>query len=153
MKSTERPTEPLSEVRFQALAEAYGGDITRWPAEEREAATLTLALFPDLADGLLADESRLDAALDSWRPSVVSHRLQQAILEAAPAPRRTYGFVGWLRGAGLGAGLAAACAAGVVMGAQMSSLDQPPAEVNALATALTGYETFALDELPSEAAG
>lgn len=157
MNPTERPPErqyePLSAARFQALAEAYGGDIARWPIDVREAAALTLAETPALAAGLLADESALDAALDAWRPSPTSHRLQQAILQAAPAPRRAPVFGDWLRGAGLGAGLAAACAAGVVVGAQLTTLSQPPAEVNVLAAALKGYETNALGDAQPEVAG
>ncbi|WP_374571665.1 hypothetical protein [Phenylobacterium sp.] len=148
-------TEPMQRLtfeRFQALAEAYGGDVSRWPEEVRDAAALAVAEAPLVTAKILAAAGELDAALDAWRPQLASHALREAIIAAAPRVRRGLGLAGWLTRAGLGAGLAAACAAGVVAGAQVSLLSQAPAGAAAVASALTGYEAIALDGSSSEEA-
>ena len=72
---------------FEALAQAYGGDMARWPQDHWDEAALFAAQQPDLAAGVLAAAARLDEALDAWRPLAVSHRLREAVVAAAPAPR------------------------------------------------------------------
>lgn len=140
-----RPIERLTDDRFEALADAYGGEIARWPEETRDAAALTVAEAPDFAAAVLAAASDLDVALDAWRPAEVSHDLREAILAGAPRARGGFSIGAWLTRAGLGAGLAAACAAGVVVGVQVSSLEQAPAGASAVATALNGYDAIAFD--------
>ena len=61
--------------RFAALAEAYGGDVSRWPEVEREAAALLMATEPGATASRLAVESDLDWALDSWRAPGASQAL------------------------------------------------------------------------------
>ncbi|MFN3521914.1 MAG: hypothetical protein ACK4YQ_06670 [Phenylobacterium sp.] len=147
------PTSSLPRARFQDLADAYGGDLSRWPEDDRDAAALLMADEPAFAARLLAEAADLDAALDAWRPSPVSRAVQEAILAAAPRPRRGFAPVAWLARAGLGAGLAAACAAGVVFGAQLSALDQPPSGADAVAVALAGYDASLPDDAGEESAG
>lgn len=104
--------------RFQALADAYGGDIRRWPGELRGPA-VALAEQSAAARAILARAEALDAQLDAWRVAAPSAALRDAVLAQAPRLR-----VGWVRSAGLwlsGAGLAAACAAGVVFGVAAST--------------------------------
>jgi hypothetical protein len=108
----------MSRARFEELAEAYGGDVSRWPAEAREAAAALMAAEPGFTGEALARAGALDAALDGWRPAPASAALTERILAAAPGPRRHWPV--WLSPAALGAGLAAACAAGVVAGVQIS---------------------------------
>ena len=50
--------------RFAALAQAYGGQLDRWPAGERGAA----AVFAQSAEGraILAQAARLDSMLDAY---------------------------------------------------------------------------------------
>jgi hypothetical protein len=99
--------------RFESLAAAYGADIRRWPADDREDAFAYRAREPQSAGAFLAAAEDLDAALDAWRVEPASTALRDHILAAAPrsrTPRR--GFHLWLSGAGL----AAAAMAGVVVG-------------------------------------
>jgi hypothetical protein len=109
----------MTHERFEALAEAYGGDVARWPAEVRDGAALLMAGEPDVTRAALARAGALDAALDAWRPAPASASLIDRIVAAAPRLRRPR-WLAWLSPAALGAGLAAACAAGVVVGVQMS---------------------------------
>ena len=146
-----RPDAPVLDMpRFEALAEAFGGDLSRWPAEVREDAARLLAATPDAARRILTEAGDLDAALDAWRPRAASAALQDAILAAAPAMRRGLGLAALVLRAGLGAGLAAACAAGVITGVRIGGLDQPPASVDVVAQALSGYEGLAAGDAAME---
>jgi hypothetical protein len=105
----------MTEEHFAALAEAYGGDIGRWPADARDAAEAFAAGRP-AAVGILERQQRLDAALDADRVSAPGALLRQRIIDAAPAALGAGRLWRWLSGAGLGLGLAAACACGVAAG-------------------------------------
>jgi hypothetical protein len=109
----------MSLARFEALAEAYGGDVSRWPAEARDAAAMLMAEEPVFTGEALARAGALDAALDSWRSPPTPAGLTERIAAVAPRPRRR-GWPAWLSPAALGAGLAAACVAGVVAGVNVS---------------------------------
>ena len=106
----------MNRDRFEALAQAYGGAVARWPADEREAAAALMAAEPDLARAVLEEAGALDAALDAWAPYGVRHDLRETVIAQARQARPRAGLRGWLWGASAGAGLAAACAAGLVMG-------------------------------------
>jgi hypothetical protein len=106
--------------RFETLAAAFGGDITRWPAAERDAAALLMATRADWAQTVLAEAADLDAALQTYVSPRVTAALTDRIVATGPrAPDRRWTAVLWP--AGLGAGLAAACAAGVVAGVYLSA--------------------------------
>ena len=70
--------------RFETLADAYGGDLRRWPEAEREAARLLKETDPRAA-ALLADADRLDALLDAAPRAVASHALREQVLASAAA--------------------------------------------------------------------
>ena len=108
----------MTRERFESLAEAYGGEPARWPADEREAAALMMAAEPAFARAVLGRAGGLDTALDAWRPQAPSTTLLERILASAPAARRPR--FAWLSPAALAAGLAAACAAGVAFGVALS---------------------------------
>ena len=99
--------------RLQALAEAYGGDLRRWPADQRAFAESPVAADP-AARVLLDEAAALDALLDASPSVAPSADLTARVLRAAPGaraksrPRRAVWF--------LGAGWAAAACAGVVAG-------------------------------------
>jgi hypothetical protein len=114
----------MTAERFAALAEAYGGDVARWPQAEREAAAQLMAADPGRVRDILACAEALDAALAAYSPPRAATGLMDTIVAGAPrAPaRRPFG---WLIPAGMGAGLAAACAAGMVLGARLPT---PPAQ-------------------------
>ncbi|NBB17288.1 hypothetical protein GVN21_18145 [Caulobacter sp. SLTY] len=123
--------------RFETLAEAHGGLITRWPAAEQDAAYAWLAEAPEAAQAVLSQALALDEALDVLRPPSPSTALRDAVLAAAPAPARPRTLARWLTGAGIGAALAAASAAGVVVGVQVA---QAPTEASSEAAVAVAVE-------------
>lgn len=108
--------------RFETLADAYGGDLRRWPEAEREAARLLKETDPRAA-ALLADADGLDALLDAAPRAVASHALREQVLASAAGAglrarrRGGLGPLAWLSGAGW----AAAACAGVVFGVALTS--------------------------------
>lgn len=108
--------------RFEYLTDAYGGDLRRWPAAEREAARALRDADPRAAV-LLREADGLDALLDTAPRPAPSHVLrEQVIASAAGAGLRTrrrgaIGPLAWLSGAGW----AAAACAGVVFGVNLTS--------------------------------
>lgn len=129
----------MTPKRFETLAEAFGGDVARWPAAEREAAAALMSGHPDWARGVLARAGELDAALASHSELRATGELADRIAATAPSARPRW--AAWVLPAGMGAGLAAACAAGVMMGAQLTAA--PTAVDDALVTAVA-YEDFDL---------
>ena len=107
--------------RFETLADAYGGDLRRWPEAERAAARALLDSDPRGA-ALLAEADGLDALLDAAPRPTPSHALREAVIASAAgaglkARRRGPGPLAWLSGAGW----AAAACAGVVFGVNLTS--------------------------------
>lgn len=114
----------MNAERMRDLAEAWGGDLRRWPAAEREAAEAFARTNPDEADRALFAARQLDAALDAAPRSLVSADLRDRVIASAaaaglraravwPGLRRLLwvGGVGWT---------AAACA-GVAFGLSLTS--------------------------------
>jgi hypothetical protein len=131
----------MTHERFEILAQAYGGDIARWPAPERDAAALLMAAEPEFSRIVLSDAGELDAALEFWAPMTVSPELRQTVIASAPGMRRRWGGLwSWFMGASVGAGLAAACAAGLVVGVMLSDVTQPAASDDTVSASLSNYE-------------
>ncbi|WP_068879136.1 hypothetical protein [Phenylobacterium sp. CCH12-B4] len=134
--------------RFEALAEAYGGDVARWPEDEREAAAEVMASRPAWARDVLSQAAALDTLLDAFERPHGSVGLAARIAASAPRPHRRR-WVDWLLPAGMGVGLAAACVAGVVAGAQFHASPSTPAgsDLDALVTAVSDDDfSLYLDE-------
>jgi len=130
-------TSPMTPARFAALAEAYGGEIARWPEAERDAAAALLAGEPDFAAPVLAQASGLDGALAQWPSMAASPALRETIIVSAPRPRRALSV--WALRLGLGAGLAGACATGMAVGAVfLSGLVEPGGA--AVSAAMSAYD-------------
>ena len=55
----------MTPERFAALADAYGGNLDRWPSAERDAGRRHLQSRPEARDDLAA-AAKLDAALAAW---------------------------------------------------------------------------------------
>jgi ferric-dicitrate binding protein FerR (iron transport regulator) len=143
----------MTDDRFQILADTYGGDIDRWPADERDAARAWCAAHGRQALAVLEDAAALDLALDMAEPPPASPILRDRIIASALQARRPArrGLL-WASATGL----IAACAAGVIMGAQISDqvLSDPAAEsVTQTATAFneTGsyFDTTTTTNSPS----
>jgi len=135
--------------RFEALADAHGGLIARWPAETQDAAYAWLAEAPAAAQAVLTQAMALDEALDVLRPPQPSMALRDRILAAAPQVKAGWSLRRWLTGAGVGAALAAASAAGVMVGVQVS---MAPTEVSdeAVMSASSDDDWIVLPETESQ---
>lgn len=105
----------MNNLRFSELAEAYGGDIDRWPASERLQASALLVADPEGAKSILDEAVALDLLLRASPDPAPSRALKEAIIASAPRPRRALLAQRWA-GVGLGASLAAASVAGVLSG-------------------------------------
>jgi hypothetical protein len=131
----------MNRERFQALAAAYGGAISRWPLAERGAAKRFAFWRRRSTRNILRDARGLDQILHrspnpALRPEIRGSLIEESrFLRELGAERRS-----WF-GAILGAGLATACAAGIGAGFVIApltttdSLTSPmdPAEVAASA--------------------
>lgn len=108
--------------RFQTLADAFGGSITRWPTDAQDDAYAFTAATPDDAARILAEARALDEDLDQAERLSPSYSLRQNIIDAAPRARvaRTP-FQRWLTGAGVGVGLVTAACAGIVIGVNLTA--------------------------------
>ena len=111
--------------RFEYLADAYGGDLRRWPKAEREAAR-ALAATDLQAAALLREADGLDALLDAAPRVVASHALRERVIAAAAGAglgrrRRGLGVMAWLSGAGWAAAACAGAVFGVVLTGQMTA--------------------------------
>lgn len=106
----------MDALRFEALADAYGGDIERWPAGERSAARDFRLGDPAIAASFLATADALDGLLSASPQPLFSGVLRERLLAQSPRRPALRGARFWLSGAGL----AAACLAGVVFGADVS---------------------------------
>lgn len=115
----------MTRERFEHLADAYGGDLRRWPQSEREAAR-ALAATDIQAAALLRDADGLDALLDAAPRVVASHALREQVIAAAAGAglgrrRSGIGVMAWLSGAGWAAAACAGAVFGVVLTGQMTA--------------------------------
>ena len=131
----------MTAEEFERLAETYGGAVARWPVEVREVGLAFCEATPQTAHPILAQAELLDAALDSWPVTPVSHALRERVMALAANPKRGRGRQSWIWGAGFGAGLAAACAAGLVMGVTVSgAFSATSASDEPVSAVMAGYE-------------
>ncbi len=134
--------------RFEGLAGAFGADLDRWPARERQAALRLAAARPDLTGPVLGEAARLDRILGGAPSPSPSRELFQHIVQAAPRPPAPPAPWRWLAGLGLAAGLAGAAAAGVVAGVVVAPAALPSAHAQAASD--PGEEAAALLREPSD---
>ena len=104
--------------RLEALAQAYGGDLRRWPADQRAFAESLIAVDP-AARSVLDEAAALDRLLDASPAVAPSADLAARVLAGAPQ-RRARGRMGRLTWF-LGAGWAAAACAGMVAGVGLTN--------------------------------
>ena len=123
MTGTDTEREALA--RFEGLLDAYGAEPRRWPADRRAAAEALLARSSE-ARALQAAARRLDALLDAAPAEPAPAHLIGRVIAAAPAPRRTGRFAGWLKPA---AGIAFAAVLGLGLGGIVSPFDSGNSEL------------------------
>jgi hypothetical protein len=135
-------TAPMTLDRFRALADAWGGDLSRWPASERVAARALMEASP-AARAELDDARSFDALLSRDVVAPPSTGLRRAIVLAADA-RLEGGFWNTLwRDLG-GARIAGpALAASVVLGIAASAILSPALDT-ATTTESPDYAELAL---------
>jgi len=133
--------------RFAALAEAYGGDLRRWPQAEREAASAFAS--SETGQAISRKAGTLDALLDSYSVPHPGRALHDSILQVANrhiVRRRRQRF--WWLGLGLaGIGLAGAIA-GLALVTVVTPEVQPDhyvLDANATAFGDAGPETIEED--------
>jgi hypothetical protein len=140
----------VTRERFQELAEAYGGDIARWPASVRDEAALVVAGDAEFARGVLAQADALDAVLFALPAQAASSALvERTVADAPPLRTRRLRWREWLAPAGLSVGLAAATAAGVILGVQLSghaTTSGVAATDQSLARAVAEFDVSGLSE-------
>lgn len=106
----------MTEAEFRRLAEAWGADIARWPAD-RMAAARAVADEP-WAAAILEGEAGVDGLFAPLRGEVAGDRVGRAVagvLARIEAPGRTGSAAGFLRWLLPAAGFAAAGALGVML--------------------------------------
>ena len=114
----------MTSERFAALADAYGGEIGRWPEGERLAARAYLQAHPE-ARPILLRQAGLDEALGAWTVSRPTASLAAAIARDVLGRQTLFRRLRvWLSGAGA----AAALAGGVAAGMSLVAMPAPPSE-------------------------
>ena len=110
-------TNSMNPDRFAELADAYGGDVSRWPGDEQARARAFMTTDPDQAQALLDEAAALDALLDLDEIAPPSPALFETV--AASGIRRAFAPPRW---AGIAAAIALMCGAGTGwLGAQMNT--------------------------------
>ncbi|MEA1086375.1 hypothetical protein SFC76_19050 [Sphingomonas sp. CD22] len=101
-------SEPFSLERFQALADAYGGVIARWPISQKDDALRVSRTLEGRA--ILADARALDDTLDSWLVPAPNHALAARVLAGAPRTSIARSVKLWWTAIGMTAALSGATA-------------------------------------------
>ncbi|MGA0572721.1 hypothetical protein ACO2Q9_18550 [Variovorax sp. VNK109] len=78
--------QDMTDERFRTLADAYGGDLNRWPLAEQAGARWLLAQSPAALSQVLADAAGLDALLAQHEVDMPALALRERIVAGAPAP-------------------------------------------------------------------
>ena len=119
--------------RFRSLADAYGGDLRRWPEADRTAAHALLAQGQPELHRLLAEARLLDDVLDSHTVNAPDPALVERIAGGAAAiqpsltrPATRWRTAWWWPGAGLaGIGLAGSVIGAFVVSVALRSVAPP----------------------------
>lgn len=131
--------------RFAGMADAYGGEIDRWPVTDQPAARAFLNSHRADAAEILAAAAALDGLLAASPEPLFSGVVRERILGAADKPQIRRGWTARTRWVS-GIGLAAACAAGVVFGSSLSGQIIGDPALDALDQASTSFDAaYSLD--------
>lgn len=116
----------MTDDRFAALADIYGGDLRRWPAGERAAAEAQLASGDPTFAAMLARADRLDAWLEGYRVAAPASGLVDRIITTAPRSRILWRRARlWWSGLGLaGVGLAGALAGSLAISVALPAIGE-----------------------------
>jgi hypothetical protein len=120
----------LNAERFAELADVYGGDIGRWPQDQREAARALLAADPQGLGQVLGEAAHLDRLLDLAPAGAVDAALLGRLIATAPRPAASARR--WIAALGAALGLGAAAMAGVTAGVLLAGHDREDLTADAL---------------------
>ena len=120
----------LNAERFAELADVYGGDIGRWPQDQREAARALLAADPQGLGQVLGEAAYLDRLLDLAPAGAVDAALLGRLIAAAPRPAASARR--WIAALGAALGLGVAAMAGVTAGVLLACHDREDLTADAL---------------------
>ena len=115
---------------FAELADIYGGDIGRWPQDQREAARALLAADPQGLGQVLGEAACLDRLLDLAPAGAVDAALLGRLIGAAPRPAASARR--WIAALGAALGLSVAAMAGVTAGVLLADHDREDLTADAL---------------------
>lgn len=122
----------MSEARFRELADAFGGDLSKWPERERPAAMQLLGEAPRL-NAVLSEESVFDIEIQALMAAPDNIEITPIFDVRAPSGISAQGLLSMLWPFGgiwqPAAGLVAASAAGFIFG--MTFTDLPSDTVTA----------------------
>lgn len=112
----------MTPERFAHLADAYGADLQRWPAQEQGSARALLDSGHPSARAAMDEAGWLDTQLDSYHVVLAGPELARQIRQSAPQPKSFWArYAGWLSPAGVvGVGIA-----GIVTGMLVASMSVP----------------------------
>ena len=111
----------MTEARFMELLAAYGAELARWPAEERDPAEALLAVAPHRLKDIWESERVFDRLLTLEKDVPAPILLENRVLVGSPSPRsarQSSRFLGrwtppqWATGGVIAASLALGFAAG-----------------------------------------
>lgn len=125
----------MNAERMAELADAWGGDLRRWPAAVREDARRFAEAEPEAAERALLSARQLDAALDAVPRPEVSVALRERVIASATRAglraRAAWPDLRKLLWIG-GAGWAAATCAGIVFGLALNTRFEAEAQADAV---------------------
>ena len=148
-------THSMTVARLIELIETWGADPASWPEADKAAGKALLAAHPERFAATMAQARQLDLMLGALPEPEMPAALTQAIMDAAPRPKRAGGVTRWF---GLktpwapASGLAAA-AVGLLMGLTVapaaSADDEVTAEVQELVVSALGFDpaTYAVEDV------
>lgn len=149
-------TQSMTDARLIELIETWGADPASWPEADRAAGKALLVAHPERFAETIAQARQLDLMLGALPEPEMPAALAQAIMDAAPRPKRAGGslsrWIGlktpWAPASGL-----AAAAVGLVMGLTVapaaSADDEVTAEVQELVVSALGFDpaTYAVEDV------
>lgn len=149
-------TQSMTDARLIELIETWGAEPASWPEADKAAGKALLVAHPERFAETIAQARQLDQMLGALPEPEMPAALAQAIMDAAPRPRRAGGSLSrwfglktpWAPASGL-----AAAAVGLLMGLTVapaaSADDEVTAEVQELVVSALGFDpaTYAVEDV------
>lgn len=149
-------THSMTDARLIELIETWGADPASWPEADKAEGKALLGAYPERFAEPIAQARQLDLMLGALPEPEMTAALTQAIMDAAPQPKRAGGGLSrwidlrtpWAPASGL-----AAAAFGLLMGLTVapaaSADDDVTAEVQELVVSALGFDpaSYAMEDV------